>query len=178
MDLKELGAYLFEPKPRDLLRVETLAWYESAADVEHFRRYLDGKPANVDEGWQGWLDKLAADTASGMAWRRVHVIAAGEPLNDYLEFEFREQYTRNSQAGEQIRILEVPPHAIAGREYHDFYVADGERVAEMYYDAGGKFLRAETVGRDAGYWTLHAEHLWAEATPFDQWWARYLRKAA
>jgi hypothetical protein len=177
MDLREMGAYLSTPAPRDLLRVEARDWYDSAADDPHFTRWTEGEPTQVDEGWQAWLDKIAADTAAGMTWRRVHVIAAGQPLNGYLSFEFGEQYTRNANAGEQIRILEVPTHQIVGREYTDLYVADGERIALMTYDEGGKFVRAEAAGH-AGYWTLHAEHLWAEAAPFSVWWSMYQQRKA
>lgn len=177
MDLKEMGAYLMTPTPRDLLRVEALDWYDSAADDPHFKRWTEGKATQVDEGWQGWLDGIAAATADGGTRRRVHVIAEGQPLNGYLQFEFGEQYVRNAGAGEQIRILEVGAAQLAGREYTDFWVAD-ERVAIMKYGKGGRFVRAEAAGRDAGYWALHAAHLWAEATPFEQWWASYQRKAA
>jgi hypothetical protein len=176
MDLKEMGAYLTTPTPRDILRIEARNWYESAADVEHFARFLNGEPAQVDAGWQGWLNKLAADKAAGTTWRRVHVIAMDCWLTDYLKFEFGEQYTRNAEAGEQIRILEVLSRDLV--KYRDFYVADGERVALMEYDAGGKFVQADQIRILPGEWALHAEHLWAEAVPFEQWWASYQRKAA
>lgn len=176
MDIKELGEYLFQPGLRDLLRIETLDWYDSAADDPHFARFRSGQPAQVDEKWQAWLDKIAADTAAGMTWRRVHVIAEGRALTEYLAFEFGEQYTRNTAAGELIRIVEVPPEHLP--RYQDMFVAAGERVAISRYDADGRFQAADAAGRDAGYWVDAAQDLWRIGTPFQQWWANYQRKAA
>lgn len=172
MDLKELSGYLFQPGLRDLLRVESLAWYDSAADDPHFARFTAGEPPQIDEAWRGWLDRIASDRADGMVRRRVHVIASDAPLTDYLRFELGVQYPLNAAAGERIRILEVGQAQLLGREYRDFWVAD-DRVAIMEYDRDGKFRRADPAGRDASYWALHAAHLWAEAAPFEEWWADY-----
>ena len=176
MDLKELGAFLFQPDLRDLLRVEARDWYDSASDDPHFARFRTGQPTKVDEGWQAWLDKIATDTANGMTWRRVHVIARGIPLNDYLAFEFGEQYTRNAAAGEEIRILEVPADSL--RLYSDVFVADGYRVAISTYDDTGKFLYADDATARRSQASA-AECTWTYAAPFEEWWANYQhRKAA
>lgn len=177
MDLAELGAFLFQPRPDDLLRIEGRDWYDSASDDPHFARFKACQPTLVDENWQAWLNRIADTTAAGMVWRRVHALISGQPLNDYLLFEFGEQYTRNAAAGEQIRILEVPADTPPPP---DFFVADhGERVAISTYDAAAKFVRSDVAGRDASYWADVAADLWEQATPFEQWWANYQhRKAA
>lgn len=167
MDLKELGAYLFQPDLRDLLRIESLAWYDSAADDPHFKRWLDTGHVEIDDGWQGWLNRIRKDVHAGKAWRRVHVIApvSQEPLNDYLRFELGVQYPLNAHAGEQIRILEIADPAKIGDA---FTVNDGERVAVSTYDQGGKFQHADTP-ENPDHWVALARQIWKDAIPFAEW---------
>lgn len=170
MDLTELGGYLFQDM-RDLLRIETLDWYDSAADDPHYRRWLNTGQVEMNDTWQAWLDRIRGDTEAGITWRRVHVVS--EPLTDYLRFELGVQYVANAQAGEQIRIFNAPTEAVA--EMEDFFVANGHRVAVSSYDTTGKFQSARVPeGADqwgADQWAHFGESLWAAAVPFAEWWA-------
>ena len=165
MDLKELGAYLFEDM-HDLLRIETLDWYDSAADDPHYRRWLDTGRVEMNDTWRAWLDRIQRDTAAGITWRRVHIIT--EPLTDYLRFELGVQYVANAKAGEQIRIINAPDEARAG--WRDFFVVNGGRVAVSTYGTTGKFQYADAP-RDATDWAQWGRALWDAGVPFAQWWA-------
>lgn len=165
MDLTELGTYLF-PGMRDLLRVEMLDYYDAASDQGDYQRWLDGLPEQPNPGKTAWHNRLRADTANGVTWRRLHVVA--EPLTDYLMYECEWGYTANAAAGEDIRIFNAPRAAFDARQ--DFFVVDNERVALSTYDVAGKFQHADipTHTRDWADWG--AAH-WDAGIPFATWWA-------
>lgn len=172
MDLKELGAYLRRPGTHDRLRVETRAWYDSAADDPHFTRWVETGAVEVDSTWQSWLDGIRSNIGSGTCLRRVRVIA-DEPLNDYLRFELTVQFPLNADAGEQIRILPLPEAQVAAMV--DYFVIDQERVAVSHYDDYGRFQYAE--GHDEAHPFLdEARRLWDDGVPYAKWFADYNRK--
>jgi hypothetical protein len=168
MDLKELGEYLF-PDIRILLRVETLRFYDSASDQPHFDRWRQGLPPQRDEGWAAWLERIRRDTAAGISWQRLHVVA--EPLSEHNRFELGVQYVANAEAGEDIRILVVDHERLA--ELRDFFVVNAERVAVSTYDAQGKFVTARAMTETAPAWVASAREMWDQAEPFTKWWAAH-----
>jgi hypothetical protein len=99
------------------------------------------------------------------------------PLSGYLRYELEWGYAPNSEAGQDIRVLDLAerarPEALAEID-HDFWLIDGETVARMIYDAGGRFVAAEILppaqlprylaARDAAL---------AAAEPFRSYWDRH-----
>lgn len=166
MDLKELGAWLFQPGIRDIHRIETLDGYVSTGDEPHYTRWRQGLPVEVNEAWDAWLTKIAHDADNGVTRRRVHVMT--EPLTPHNLFECGEQYTRNGAAGEQIRAMTADPTVRARMQ--DFWVLDHQQVAVMEYDEAGRFQSAWTP-QDPQPWVSLGWALWTAAEPFDSWWA-------
>jgi hypothetical protein len=166
MDLPELGAWLRQPDVHDVMRVETLDGYVSAGDEPHYTRWGQGLAVEVNDAWAAWLDQIAADRAAGKIRRRVH--AMSEPLSRHNLFECGEQYTRNSAAGEDIRVLTATPAERAGMR--DFWVLNHAEVAVMEYSDDGKFLHAWHPA-DPEPWVHLAWALWRASEPFATWWA-------
>jgi len=171
LSIDDLRSYLFGRHTRDLLRVQTLDFYGVASDGDDFRRYVDGEPEPDATRKQAWMDQLRSITASGRAWRNVHVVRT--PLSDYLRYAFEWGYAYNIAAGQDIRILDLTdsPHLAALASANDFYVIDGQHVVQMVYTPDGRYEGAVAVGADgvAGYAAL-AELAYQLATPFTPWW--------
>jgi hypothetical protein len=166
MDLKELGAWLFQPGVRDIFRLESLDGYISAGDEPYYSHWRRGLPVEVDESWAGWLNKIAEDSAAGITRRRVH--AMSEPLTEHNLFECSQQYTRNGDAGEQIGIFTTTPEVRARMQ--DFWMLDHHRIAVMVYDGEGRFQSAYEPA-DPQPWIELAHGLWSISEPFQAWWA-------
>jgi hypothetical protein len=168
MNLSELGAYLLADDMRDFLRVEALDHYDAESDRADYQRWLDGLPERPSPGKTAWHDRLRRDTANGITWRRIHVLA--EPLTDYLLFELEQGYAGNAAAGEDIRILSTSPKDV--KTVPELLIVNGgDRVAMSRYDKAGKFVEAHPAGDSSSYWANVAANLWDEATPYEQWWA-------
>lgn len=166
MDLKELGTWLFQPGVRDIFRLETLSGYISTGDQPHYDRWRQGLPVEIDDGPGSWLGRIRRDSEEGITRRRVHVMS--EPLAEHNLFECGEQYTRNSAAGEQIRVMTATQQERAG--LCDFWMLDGEQVAVMNYDSEGRFLDAcePTYPKS---WVNLAWALWRASEDFGPWWS-------
>jgi hypothetical protein len=167
-----LGEFLARHHRTDLLRVQTLDYYEVASDGEDYRRYLDGEVTATAPGKQGWLDRLNADTAAGRLRRNVHIVRT--PLTPYLRYQFEWCYIPNTEAGQSIRVLDVTevPAAVAFLGVGDFAVAEGQHVARLRYTPTGEYQGAAAIGADAvpAYAAL-AGIAWELATPFATWWS-------
>lgn len=170
----DLGAFIAEHHRTDLVRVQTLDFYNVSSDADDFRRYIDGYPAPDAADKAVWLQRLRADTAARKIRRNVHVVR--EPLSDYLRYQFEWCYCQNVAAGQQIRILSVAD-AAAGEallELGDFSVIEGAQAVQMRYGRDGSYLGAAAIGDDASrsYRAL-AEMAWRLAAPFSEWWAAH-----
>lgn len=170
----DLGTFIAEHHQTDLLRVQTLGYYEVASDGEDYRRYLDGEPVPSASGKQQWLDRLRTDTAAGRVRRNVHVVRA--PLSPYLRYQFEWCYAPNAAAGQEIRILDVTevPTAAMLLDVGDFAVIEGRHVARLRYTPDGGYRGAVASGADAATaFAALAGVAWMMATPFATWWAEH-----
>ena len=114
---------------------------------------------------EAWRDRLRRDTAAGHRWTKVHVVR-GE-LSPYEEYEFSWAFTRTTQAGEDVRVLEATD--LEG--VPDFFVLEHQHVIRSVYDDAGKFVGAlEVPEPDAATYRALAARVWADAAPFGQWW--------
>lgn len=174
MNLSELSELL--ERSTDVLRVETLGSYLSDSDRDWLDAYLRGDPKPDVELKRPWLDRLARAAERGHPWRRLRVIPY--PTTDYFRYQCEWSYLDNTDAGEDIRVVDdvdwrhlsgsADPEFAAG----DFYVAD-DQVVHMVYD-DGRFTRAyvETDDMLAAMYLHGTEHIWtAYSGPFVEWWA-------
>ncbi len=97
------------------------------------------------------------------------------PLSDYQRYEFEWGFVPNTQAGEQIRILESDADRSAALvEVGDVFVLDAEHVLRNLYDDVGRFLGAHVVyGGEAVAIRAMIDWIWEAAEPFAQWWERH-----
>ncbi len=169
-----LGTFIAEHHRTDLLRVQTLDYYDVTSDGDDYRRYLDGEAAATAAGKREWLDRLRTDAAAGRLRRNVHIVRS--PLTPYLRYQFEWCYVPNNGAGQNIRILDVTetPAAAALVKVGDLAVVEGRHVARLHYDANGDYRGAVAAGDDAALCHIAlAEVAWSLATPFTTWWAEH-----
>jgi hypothetical protein len=170
LDAANLRAVL-EQTTRDLFRFEQLPAYEVASDGSDFRRYLDGAQQPTWDRKQPWLDTLRTWTAQGRIRRRVRLIH--DPITDYERYACEWGYALNSQAGEDIRIIDLAttplPTELTGLP--DFWLVDGEDVVCMHYDPAGRFIGAAVLASDEVVpYQRAARVAWQESSDFATWW--------
>lgn len=167
---EELLEYLRERHTFDLLRVETQPAYDVGSDGDDFRRYLRGEPLPAAAAKSPWLDMLAADTAAGRIWRKVHL--TGAVPTTYERYEMEWGFIPTVGAGEQVRIFD----RITGceSEMGDWFVLDLHHVVLSHYDLSGRWLGAEPVtGPTAVAYQKLAEAYWDMGVGFGAWWAAH-----
>jgi hypothetical protein len=167
----ELGT-LLDQAQRELFRLEVLDAYDVATDGGDFARYVAGE-RGPDPARKGpWLQRLREDAARGLHNSRVHVVRS--PLNDYLRYEMEWGYLPNSEAGEDIRILDLAETSAPRLPDHDFWLMDRNTAVIMRYDDAGRFLGAHVAPRRR-LWSYQraAEMAWDAAVPFGHYWAAH-----
>jgi hypothetical protein len=174
LDLSQLSD-LINRYSATAFRLETLDAYTSGSDGGDVARYLAGK-SDPDPARKGpWLNRLRSERAGGRLRQRVHVLRS--PLAEYLRYECEWGYVPNSQAGEDIRILDLAerglPTALADID-HDFWLIDGQTSIRMYYDGDGRFERAEILApAELPRYLAARDAALAAAEPFSAWWGRH-----
>lgn len=149
----------------DAFRHEILDGYTVASDGDGFAAWRAGELVDPDIG-RGYRDWIRGQRARGATVRRLRTLVAAP--SEYLRFEAEIFYTANTEAGEEIRILDLRD---AGAGMPEFWMLDGERVALMHYHPDGRFSHAETAeGRAARKLRRARDEAWAAAAPFTTWW--------
>ncbi|WP_026415987.1 DUF6879 family protein [Actinomadura oligospora] len=123
----------FDSYRRDAFRLETLPVYGVPEEDEEFRVWRETGRLDIPED-DPWLVRVRRFRETGRSIGRVHVLI--RPLTEYLRFEFA-FYPHSSQAGEEIRILDVTdrPNPLAGAQ--DFWLFDDTHVVLMHYADDG-----------------------------------------
>jgi hypothetical protein len=175
LDEQQLGDYIdrhFEAAGT-LFRLEVLDHYNIDSDGDDLARYLAGEPGPDMRRKGPWMDQIRSEVARGLHTCRVHVVRGS--LTPYLRFEFEWGYTCNSQAGEQIRILDLSEQPEpAGLVNEDFWLAGDAHAALMRYDDTGRFLGADIADPAAvPRYRAARDAAWSAATPFDAYWAAH-----
>lgn len=175
LDLPGLAAFITEHHHHDLVRVETLDRYVSASDGSELDRFLRGEPEPDRAAKAGWLTRIRTDADAGRIWRRIRLVEP--PLTDYVRYACEWGYTDNTDAGEQVRVLDLSDAPVGARVLvgiGDFYVLDDTRIVAMRYDEAGVFTGADPVdGPYAEVYRAAVRAAWSNAEPFDRWWARH-----
>jgi hypothetical protein len=155
---------------RDMLRLETLAYYDP--DARGFAGWQRGEPQPDWDVKRPWLNQVRSDSDAGITRRRVRVVRG--PLTEYERYECQWGYIPLVEHGEDIRILDLTETPFPLAPVGDFSVFDDVHVIRMDYDPAGVFRGAWVVGeRDAPFYTALRDLLWHVAEPFPAWWARH-----
>lgn len=172
LSVAELGTYIDDRLTRSAFRLELLDRYDVESDGEDLQRFIAGADAPTPGRKDPWLARLRREAQAGIHNHRVHVLV--RPLNDYLRYECEWGYELNSQAGEDIRILDTtddpgPP----GLDDHDFWLIDDEHAIRMFYDEAGRYVGAQPVPELLGAYRRSRDLAVAAAEPFRSWWDRH-----
>lgn len=164
---------LLQSRSGPLLRVECQPVYDVASDGDDFARWRDGEPVPEADNYDGWTGVLHADALAGHPWRKVHLLAGGVPT-EYEQFMFEWYFTRNAEAGEEIRILPTATPVEPGMP--DWYVLDDGRVVVCWYDYGC-FVGAEVAPTSiaAKPYRLMADLAWEKGVPWFTWRAAHMQ---
>lgn len=167
----EMEKFFDDHLTKSAFRLEALDHYEVASDGDDFARFKAGEAEPDSERKNQWLDVLRAEKEAGILEHRVRVLRT--PLGEYLRFECEWGYVLNSEAGEEIHVLdlaerELPPEVVD----HDFWLIDDKYPLRMHYSDAGEFVGAELVDNLERYQKARDAALTA-AEPFEQWWARH-----
>jgi Family of unknown function (DUF6879) len=137
---------LFESFTDSVFRLETQPAYNVPADDPRWRAFLEGEtlPERTPTT-SPWLAQIAASTAAGRTWMRVHVLS--QPLTDPMRFELTTDL-ENVAAGENVYVADRARHAWMQGLIQDFWgfdLDDPQRatVMLMRYDSDGRFMDAE-----------------------------------
>ncbi|MGH3550946.1 MAG: DUF6879 family protein [Pseudonocardiaceae bacterium] len=160
--------------PGDMLRIQTLDRYGVPSDDADFAGYLEGAPAPTSPYQEPFFQELHSGVAAKMRWRNLHVVR--QPLSDYLRYAFEWVYTYSSDAGQDIRILDLGEQPAGGvlQRTGDFWVVEHQHVALVRYDDQGRH-QGEVAVKDTsatGY-IAAAELAWHLGVPFTDWWAAH-----
>ncbi len=173
LDIPGLQSHIRTRFTRTLFRLETLDIYTVPTSGNDFARYLAGEAAPDMNRKQHWLDQLRSEADRGLQRRTVHMLRS--PLGDYLRYECEWGYVYNTQAGDDVRILDLAdkprPATVID---HDFFVLDDREVLRMHYDAEGHFEGAEVLPDDVlPAYRAARDAAWEAAEPFELWWAAH-----
>jgi hypothetical protein len=122
-------------------RFEQLQAYDVGYENLSYRRFLAGEPAS-DAVQEEWAAMIRDAVRGGKTFQRVHLVT--EPLTDYLRYEMGVWYPRNTEAGEDIRILLAVPPGVSLPGW-DYWLFDSRHLWIMEYDHTGRFLATEEV---------------------------------
>lgn len=103
MTLEEFDR-LFDTFEVSAFHLETHQHYAVSEEDERLRAFREGLPRpERSVRTTPWLRRVAATTAEGKQWGRVHVIA--HPLTEYLRYQLI-GYIESQAAGEEIRLAD------------------------------------------------------------------------
>jgi len=173
--VEELTSLITTGFNRRVFRLELLDAYEVGTDGGDVARYLAGEHFPDPDRKGPWLAHLRAERADGRLRQRVHVLRT--PLSGYLRYECEWGYEPNSDAGEDIGILDLAerplPPALDGIDC-DFWLLDDEQAIKMHYDQGGRFTGAELLApAELPRYRAARDAAIATAEPFTRFWARH-----
>jgi len=155
---------LFESFALSAFRLETLPAYNVPQDAESLAAFRAGHERPQARDNRPWLTTTRNAIARGARMQRVRVVQT--PLTEYQRFQFSWGYVENSQAGEEIAILDYVPAGIDTLE--DFWLFDDATVVVLKYAADGSFIRPAEVSDVAPYLKARDAAL-AAAVPFDKY---------
>jgi len=128
---------------RSCFRLETLQCYRGSGEDDSIRAFLAGRIPQPHPGKREWMTLVGAAIRGGRTIQRVHVVT--EPITDYLCFELAWSYAYSVAAGEDVRIIPVPPSKPWPSDIPtiDFWLFDNTELFDMHYDTDGTWTGIE-----------------------------------
>ena len=123
----------FDSFEREAFRLETLPVYDMASERVEYDSFLATGELHIPDDDQ-WLVRVRHFRSTGRWVGRVHVVT--RPLNDYMRYEFA-VYRHTTQAGEDVRILDLTSEPGLELPSQDFWLFDDSAVVRMDYLPGG-----------------------------------------
>lgn len=166
----ELRDFIRENFTRTAFRLETLQQYDPTAP--NYRRYLDGESTPKN---QAWIDRLRSERARGLYRHRVRIVT--HPVTDYTRYECTTSYVPNTEAGEDIRILDLAAQDLPVLGWltgSDWWLIDDTHLLVMHYDDDGRFIDGDLRPDDIAAAVSTRDALWAAAEPFTPWWDQHI----
>ena len=171
---------LFTAYQRSAWRLELLPQYLIPGDI-YYPAFLAGEPVppHPEGQWwkkgEAWINTIKGNVAAGRMMGRVHVLP--EQLTPYLRFEIEWGYCYDSQAGDDIRLLEAGRVAddIRKLAVQDFWVFDDRMVVLCDYKPDGTWVGGRVVseGVDVSAFLQVRELALREAIELKEFLARY-----
>ncbi|NGO69052.1 DUF6879 family protein [Streptomyces boncukensis] len=155
----------FDAYERDAWRLETLPAYGVASESEEFARFLETGRLDIPPH-DTWLTRVRAFRDTGRTIGRVHVLT--QPLTDYLRYEMA-VYAFTSQAGEDIRILDLTHQENPGLPRQDFWLFDDSKVVLMHYDAVGTQTSRKLYEGDPAPYVAARKLAVSASVPFEEY---------
>jgi hypothetical protein len=166
----EAWRVFFDSFQREAFRLETRPVYDMASEREEYEQFLATGELHIPDE-DPWLARVRQFRADGRWIGRVHVLR--QPLGDYLRYELA-VYRHTSQAGEDIRILDLTTQPDPGLPGQDFWLFDESAVVRMDYDDHGRQIGRELLeDPDPAPYVTWKRTALARAQPLMQ----YLRQA-
>ncbi|GAA1456366.1 hypothetical protein NE857_32985 [Nocardiopsis exhalans] len=161
---------LFDEAAKSVFRLETLPVYNPVSEAAKLAAYLAGDPCPRVGVTTPYMREVTEQTRQGIRRFRVHVVHS--PLNDYLRYEMEWGYVFNSQAGEEIFILDTAEKGRPdGLVDEDFWFFDDTHVVRMNYRDDGEYLGKELVDvPDLEHYRAQRDLAMAQAVPFNEYW--------
>jgi hypothetical protein len=117
----------FDSYQREAFRLETLPFYGVCSEQAEYEKFLATGELDIPNN-DPWLVRVRHFRQTGRWIGRVHVIS--RPLTDYLRYEFA-VYCRTTEAGEDVRILDLTDRPDPGLHAQDFWLFDDTAVVRM-----------------------------------------------
>lgn len=156
----------FDSYQREAFRLETLPAYSVASEQAEYEAFLTNGELHIPDD-DPWLERVRHFRQTGRWIGRVHVIE--RPLTDYMRYEFA-VYGHTTQAGEDVRILDLTDRPNPGLPQQDFWLFDDATVVRMDYRPDGTQIGRELLAdadpaQYVGWKRLALEH----AQPFAEY---------
>ncbi|MFE4330929.1 DUF6879 family protein [Streptomyces sp. NPDC056831] len=151
---------------REAWRLETLPVYRVPSEDGDIQEFLAGQRIEPDNYSSGYTESLRKIRAEGKAKGRVHIVT--QPLTDYLRFEFM-YYHVHSQAGDDIRILDVTDRVNPLEGVPDFWLFDRSEVVLMNYTEDGTQISRELYDGDPTPYIEYQRIALAESVSFKEY---------
>lgn len=147
-------------------RLETLPEYRVAGEDGLLERFRAGLP--MPDGFNSaWHERLRSYRRSGKAVQRVRIVS--RPLTDYQRSQFEWGYPGNSEAGEDIRVLDSDDEVVRELPAQDFWLFDDRTVVLMHYQDGLQVGRERLVDADPADYVFYKELAMAHSVPFHRY---------
>jgi hypothetical protein len=123
-------------------RLEVQQTYAMADEQRDLDAFLSGAPR--PDGYNDeWCEFVRGVTNGGRVMQRVKLIQ--RPYTDYTKFVMSWAVPVNVAAGEDYRIVDLPPGGASPLRRQDFWLFDDEQVIQLDFDDAGALLGIELI---------------------------------